>query len=432
MKKSCLILALCMALMMWAGAEAESPATEGYYTYVVTDGEAAITDVDTAISGAVTVPAELGGYPVTRIGDYAFEDCGNITELVILGNVKSIGAWAFNRCINIENLTLSEGIAEIKGEAFFECHKIAHVIIPSSVTNIGVNPFGRCSALLTIEAPQNKQYSVKNGMLFNRDETCLICCPAGLAPTEIPENVEEIGLYAFAGCKMREITIPDTVQRIEDAAFSYCSNLECVKSAAGIRADCGGIEGHTFWNCTRLQEISLHQDTEYIPNGYFKGCTSLETVTIPEHVQFFGSEPFDGCTSLKTIYFLGDAPSMDDTSIPNRSTLTIYYPNDTYAGVIEKFPDVNWVPTFYTIADDDGGGDTIEIFAPEAGQAVVVFAAYAPDGSLSAADIVPVVLQEGENQVTAENFKPEDGHNVSVMLLKSVPSMHPLCKVWKG
>lgn len=40
---------------------------EGYYTYTVSDGKATITDVSTSISGEVTIPSTLGGYPVTSI-----------------------------------------------------------------------------------------------------------------------------------------------------------------------------------------------------------------------------------------------------------------------------------------------------------------------------------------------------------------------------
>ncbi|MBQ5739260.1 MAG: hypothetical protein IIV78_02500, partial [Oscillospiraceae bacterium] len=39
-------------------------ATEGYYTYSVSNGEVTIKDVDESISGEVEIPETLGGYPV--------------------------------------------------------------------------------------------------------------------------------------------------------------------------------------------------------------------------------------------------------------------------------------------------------------------------------------------------------------------------------
>ena len=48
--------------------------------YTIENDEAKITDCNTSISGAVTIPSTLGGYPVTSIGDYAFYDCRAIAR----------------------------------------------------------------------------------------------------------------------------------------------------------------------------------------------------------------------------------------------------------------------------------------------------------------------------------------------------------------
>ena len=49
-----------------------SAESEGGYMYEVQDGEAFIFDWEQPFSGAVTIPSELGGYPVTRIRDGFF------------------------------------------------------------------------------------------------------------------------------------------------------------------------------------------------------------------------------------------------------------------------------------------------------------------------------------------------------------------------
>ena len=42
----------------------------------------------------------------------------------------------------------------------------------------------------------------------------------------IPENVREIGDYAFSGCSsLRSITIPESVKKIGDYAFLNCYSL---------------------------------------------------------------------------------------------------------------------------------------------------------------------------------------------------------------
>ena len=52
-----------------------SAETDGYYTYCILNGKVTITDVDTSISGDITIPSTLGGYPVMGIYKGAFRDC---------------------------------------------------------------------------------------------------------------------------------------------------------------------------------------------------------------------------------------------------------------------------------------------------------------------------------------------------------------------
>ena len=91
---------LCMIMAMSASAE-----TDGYYTYSVWDSKARITDVDTSISGDVTIPSTLGGYSVTIIGDHAFCYCMNLTSLTIPVSVTSLGDWG----LKVKNLDIYYG-----------------------------------------------------------------------------------------------------------------------------------------------------------------------------------------------------------------------------------------------------------------------------------------------------------------------------------
>lgn len=84
--------------------------TEGYYSYIVTDGEATITDVDTSISGDVVIPDTLGGYQVTSIADGAFSHCWKLTSVIIPQSVTNIGADAFISCEQLESIVFPDSI----------------------------------------------------------------------------------------------------------------------------------------------------------------------------------------------------------------------------------------------------------------------------------------------------------------------------------
>ncbi len=84
------------------------------WTYTLYGGEALVGSRDflntwavpTSTSGAITIPSTLGGYPVTDIGDRAFEYCSGLTSVTIPNSVTCIGAYAFEYCDNLKVLYL--------------------------------------------------------------------------------------------------------------------------------------------------------------------------------------------------------------------------------------------------------------------------------------------------------------------------------------
>lgn len=57
-------------------------------------------------------------YTVTKIGDEAFKDCSNLSEIVIPNSVTEIGVHAFEDCKNLKNITIPSSVTEIKYQAF--------------------------------------------------------------------------------------------------------------------------------------------------------------------------------------------------------------------------------------------------------------------------------------------------------------------------
>ena len=63
-----------------------------YLTYEIADGEVTIPDCDTSVSGELTIPETIEGYPVTGIGEWAFENCTDLTNVTIPDSVIYIGS----------------------------------------------------------------------------------------------------------------------------------------------------------------------------------------------------------------------------------------------------------------------------------------------------------------------------------------------------
>ena len=103
----------------------------------------------------VDIPAELGGKPVTSIGDYAFVYCSSLTEVTIPEGVTSIGVGAFGVCSNLTKVIIAEGVTSIGESAFEACSSLTEVTIPKSVTSIGEMAFLYCSRLTEVTIPKS-------------------------------------------------------------------------------------------------------------------------------------------------------------------------------------------------------------------------------------------------------------------------------------
>ena len=69
------------------------------WTYSVSGGAATIESIPRDTTGDITIPSSLGGYPVTSIGNYAFQRCSALTSVVIPEGVTTIGDSAFEGAI---------------------------------------------------------------------------------------------------------------------------------------------------------------------------------------------------------------------------------------------------------------------------------------------------------------------------------------------
>ena len=261
--------------------------------YQVKDGKAEICyddyydtpTIPQTTSGSITVPATLGGLPVTGIGERAFSACDKLTGVTIPATVTSIGEWAFEGC---RSLSLT---------------------VPATVTSIGDGAFYGCESMTDANG-----FVIVRGILHYYDDYD--------DDVEIPAGVTRIGPSAFEDCKMERVTIPDSVTSIGDFAFSHCIFLEDVDIPASVTS----IGGGAFWLCYWLADADgfvIVRDVLYfydgtdeavmIPGGvtaigmyaFYDGSSGgnddVKSVTIPPSVTSIGERAFDHCSSLTEV-----------------------------------------------------------------------------------------------------------------------------------
>lgn len=252
--------------------------------------------------GDIVIPEQViyntKEYSVIRINTSAFESGHGLTSVVIPNTVTSMGEWVFHDCTGLQ-----------------------FVSIPASLVTMGMNCFQYCFSLKGIYVdPGNPNYASIDSVLYNKDITTLLTCPAEkttieipntvttinglsfmdgkISSLEIPESVTTIGPMAFLQCKeLSSVTIPNSVTSIHNGAFEECSKLKSVVLPNSIDS----IDFSTFKGCSSLTSVEIPISVTRILNMAFEGCSSLTTFTIPNSVTMIEKWVFRGCTALEVI-----------------------------------------------------------------------------------------------------------------------------------
>ncbi len=322
-----------------ASGELEIPDTiEGYPVTAI--GSSAFWGCTSLVS--ITIPDS-----VTSIGICSFASCTGLVNVIIGSNVTSIDWGAFQDCTNLTNIDIGSGVTSIGEDAFsdtgyyndesnwedgvlyldsyllqadtdtlagayavkngttvianlafYRCDELTSAEIPDSVTNIGDSAFRSCTGLTSITVSDgNVNYMSEDDVLFNKEQTTLICYPCG-----------KTGSY----------TIPDSVITVEDYAFYICSNLTDITIPDGVTT----IGRGAFQSCTRLTSVEIPDSVTYIRSDTFRTCYNLTSVIIGNGVTSIGLYAFGGCTSLTSITFGSSVATIDEGAFTNTTGVT--------------------------------------------------------------------------------------------------------------
>ncbi len=274
---------------------------------------------------------ELVYYPEVKAGAYeisdkvtsiplgAFERAKKITEITIPTSVKVIESYAFRNCATLEKINFAEGGTDelIIGEgAFQNCTGVKNITLPARLTELVVNEethtitlFDGCTSLTHINVERGSvAYSSIDGMVTDKDGSMIIYCPtARKGSYTIPEEIETIGDYAFAGCKfLTEIVIPGTVSTVGAHAFDGCTKVVRVRFTQGaVGAMKTTIGEYAFANTTSLKAVDFADGSAVSEIGAyaFSGATNLAELTIPTTMQVIGDYAFEKAESLSKVAF---------------------------------------------------------------------------------------------------------------------------------
>ena len=240
----------------------------------------------TGTESTVILPSTISSWPVTKIGEDAFQDNTTITSVTIPASVTEIGSNAFAGCTNLtsvhyagdwSNLTIQSGNPAVQDAANAPLFDFEFILNNTAVvvTNYKYN-----GAAADVTIPSRYQ----------------------------GKPVTTIGHAAFFNSAVTSVTIPDSVTSISDEAFINCPKLTNISIPNSVTY----IGFSAFSSCTSLKSITLPSSLSFISGALFLGCSQLTTIHIPVSVTSIGNNAFADCPSLMTVTYPGSKTQWDD------------------------------------------------------------------------------------------------------------------------
>lgn len=260
------------------------------------DGESyCVTGIETN-DKIILIPSTYDGKPVTAIGEGAFKDRTDITDVIIPDSVLSIGKDAFSGCTGLKNLIIGDGVTTVGENAFYNTTALASVFVGDGMTSLDCFEFK--ATMYRSDLPL-ENIVIGDGITKIGDNVFYGC--QKLKSVTVGKNVESIGAGAFEEChSLRSIVLPDSVISIGEDAFTDCRSIEKIVLGKGLKS----IGAAAFTSCEKLTSIVIPDSVTDMGAFLFSGCSKLGNLTFGPATTI-DRLAFVGNYSLKSLYYTG-------------------------------------------------------------------------------------------------------------------------------
>lgn len=253
----------------------------------------------------ITIPEKIDGRQVSSIGSGAFRGSKNLRQVNLPEGLVKIGTEAFAYNANFTKAEIPASVEEIGSGAYsgnprmrtvtfaknsklknigrdaFSNLPITKITIPASVIFIAPNAFANNVLMLDyIVEEGNANYCAEDGVLFNKEKTCIEAYPVG---------------------RTVDYRIPDSVTTIASSAFNYYTT-ESFSNTGVCTIDLNNVttfNSEAFRNSS-LTSIDLSNMTN-IGSKSFSACYNLSKVVLGDKLTSLGMSSFSQCYDLTEI-----------------------------------------------------------------------------------------------------------------------------------
>ena len=263
----------------------------------------------TGTESTVILPSTISSWPVTKIGEDAFQDNTTITSVTIPASVTEIGSNAFAGCTNLtsvhyagdwSNLTIQSGNPAVQDAANEQLFDFEFTLDNTAAIVTNYKYKGTAADVTIPSRYKGKPVTTIDHAAFH---------DSAVTSVTIPDSVTSISDGAFGFCsQLTNISIPNSVTYISFSAFRACTSLKSITLPSSLSS----ISEALFFGCSQLTTIHIPDSVSSIHSYAFCNCGKLETIRIPVSVTSIGDFAFDGCPSSMTVTYSGSKKQWDD------------------------------------------------------------------------------------------------------------------------
>ena len=240
------------------------------------------------------------GENVESIGFEAFRDCASLVELNFAeqSTLKVIGQAAFSGCRSLQKVIMPDTVEVLKYSAFVGCYALTEVYVSAGLQVMEDYAFSACPVLTTFTMGDGAKMLGNYAFYTPGTTKDSFYYHNSLANVTIPDSVESIGAYAFAGnAVMEEITL-NGVTEIGLGAFMYTTGLNRLTHKGELKR----IGANAFIG-SAIRNIDL-EDVEYFGAQAFLGTNFRINNTAGKltlNAIEIGAGAFYNCSNIKQL-----------------------------------------------------------------------------------------------------------------------------------
>lgn len=219
---------------------------------------------------------------ITDIAEYAFAFCNNLKHFNCPSSLRTIDQYAF-KSSGLETVNLNEGLKTIGDFAFTQSNELTEIEIPSTVETIGTRAFNSLNKLEKVILPKRVGNIGVSAFAANASLKTVICNDKSSLPDDFKATIGENAFSvdgAGAANALESSEIPENVNVIDYTAFNNqrkLKSLKCYPTVPPILSTSSGTS--SGFNNINALDVTVPKGSSTAYTNAWTGLPSGSTIT---------------------------------------------------------------------------------------------------------------------------------------------------------